>query len=186
MTEPGSGRADDSDNSAVLDAMSDTHRVNWSRVLVYGLLPGLALLLAMAAGFLKWKDSSIRDADIARSQSVVAARDSAVALLSFRSDTIDTEAEATRERLTGDFRDTYAQVTREVLIPNAKERHISAAASVPAAASVSATANHAVVLLFVDQTVTIGDAPPADAFVSVRVTLDKIGDHWLVSGFDQF
>jgi Mce-associated membrane protein len=186
MTEPRSGPADDSDNSAAAGARADPNRVNWSRVLVYGLLPGLALLLAMAAGFLKWKDSSIRDADIARSQSIVAARDSTIALLSFRSDTIETEVEAARERLTGGFHDTYTQVTREVLIPNAKERHVSATASVPAVASVSATENHAVVLLFVDQTVTIGDSPPADASTSVRVTLDKIGDSWLVSGFDQF
>jgi Mce-associated membrane protein len=186
MTEPRSGRADDSDNSAEVDATAGTHRVNWSRVLVYGLLPGLALLLAMAAGFLKWKDRSIRDVDIARSQSIVAARDSAIALLSFRSGTIESEVEAARERLTGGFLETYTQVTREVLIPNAKERHVSAAASVPSAASVSATGNHAVVLLFVDQTVKIGDSSPADASTSVRVTLDKIGDRWLVSDFDQF
>jgi Mce-associated membrane protein len=186
MTEPGSERAGDSDNSAGADAPAGTHRVNWSRVLVYGLLPGLALLLAMAAGFLKWKDTSIRDVDIARSQSVLAARDSAVALLSFRSGTIESEVEANRERLTGDFLETYTQVTREVLIPNAKERKVSAAASVPSAASVSATGNHAVVLLFVDQTVKTGDSSPADASTSVRVTLDKIGDRWLVSGFDQF
>jgi Mce-associated membrane protein len=165
---------------------ADSNRVNWLRVLVYGLLPSLALLLAMVAGFLKWKDSSIRDADTAHSQSVVAARDSAIALLSFRSDSIDTEVESARARLTGDFLETYTQVTREVLIPNAKERHVSAVASVPAAASVSATEDHAVALLFVDQTVTIGDSPPADASSSVRVTLDKIGQRWLVSGFDQF
>jgi Mce-associated membrane protein len=187
MSESRSGPAVGTDNSAAVDAIDqDTHQVNWPRVLVYGLLPGLALLLAMAAGFLKWQDSSIRNADFARSQSVVAARDSAVALLSFRSDTIETEVEAARERLTGDFRNTYVQVTREVLVPHAKERHVSATASVPAAASVSATENHAVVLLFVDQMVKIGDSPPADASSSVRVTLDKIGDRWLVSGFDQF
>jgi Mce-associated membrane protein len=186
MTEPRSGRADDADNAAAVDPTAGTGRVNWSRVLVYGLLPGLALLLAMAAGLVKWKDSSIRSADIARSQSLVAARDSAIALLSFRPDTVEQEVEAARERLTGGFRDTYTQVTREVLIPNAKERHVSAAASVPAAASESATGNHAVALLFVDQTVTIGDSPPADASSSVRVTLDKIGERWLVSGFDQF
>jgi Mce-associated membrane protein len=149
-------------------------------------LPGLAFLLAMAAGFLKWHDSSIRDADIARSQSVKAAKDSAVALLSFRSDTIEKEVAAARERLTGGFRDTYTQVTREVLIPNAEERHVSAVAHVPAAASVSATQNHAVVLVFVDQTVTIGNSPPTDSSSSVRVTLDKNGERWLVSGFDQF
>jgi Mce-associated membrane protein len=186
MTAPQSDRADDSDDSAGVHATPDTHRVNWLRVLVYGLLPGLTLLLAMAAGFLKWKDSSLRDADIARNESLVAARDSAVALLTFRSDTIETEADAARERLTGGFRDIYTQVTRDVLIPNAKQRHVSAAASIPAAASVSATANRAVVLLFVNQTVTIGDSPPADSSETVRVTLDKIGDRWLVSDFDQF
>jgi Mce-associated membrane protein len=186
MTEPQSDRGDESDNAAATEPTADGRRVNWSRVLVYGLLPGLALLLAIAAGFLKWQDSSIRDVDIARSQSMVAARDSAIALLSFRADTIETEVEVARERLTGGFRDTYTQVTREVLVPNAKERRVSAAASVPAVASVSATTNHAVVLLFVDQTVRIGSSPPADASASVRVTLDKIGEHWLVSGFDQF
>jgi Mce-associated membrane protein len=161
-------------------------RVNWLRVLVYGVLPGLALLLAMAAGLLKWQDASIRDVDIARSQSIKAARDSAIALLSFRSDTVEKEVAAARERLTGGFRDTYTQVTREVLIPNAKEQHVSAVASVPAAASVSATQNRAVVLVFVDQTVTIGNSPPTDTSSGVRVTLDKTGGRWLVSGFDQF
>jgi Mce-associated membrane protein len=51
---------------------------------------------------------------------------------------------------------------------------------VPAAPSVSVTANHAVVLLFVNQTVIMGNDIPT----SVRVTLDKIGGRWLISGFD--
>lgn len=159
-------------------------RIDWSRVLVYGLLPGLALILAMAAGFLKWHDASSRGVDIARSESVNAARDSAVALLSFRSDTVDQDVEAARERLTGQFRDTYTQVTSEVLIPNAKERHVSAVAHVAAAASESAAQNHAVVLVFADQTVTVAGSPPADTASSYRVTLDKIDGRWLVSGWD--
>ena len=60
-------------------AMTQPQGVNWSRVLVYGLLPALALLLAIAAGLLKWKDSSARNTDLARSESVAAARDSTVA-----------------------------------------------------------------------------------------------------------
>jgi Mce-associated membrane protein len=76
-------------------------------------------------------------------------------------------------------------VTRDVLIPNSKEKQVSAVARVPAAASVSASENHAVVLVFVDQTVTVGTSPPADAASSVRVTLDKVGERWLISGFDQ-
>jgi Mce-associated membrane protein len=166
--------------------MTQPKGVNWSRVLVYGLLPALLMLLAVAAGLLKWKDSSVRNTDLARSQSVVAARDSAVALLSFRFDTVDRDVAAARERLTGEFRDIYTQRTQEELIPNAKERHVSATAFVPGGASESATHNHAVVLLFVNQTIKIGDAAPANATSSVRVTLDKIGERWLVSGFDQF
>ena len=166
--------------------MTRTTSVNWSRVLVYGLLPALALLLAMSAGLLKWKDSSIRDIEFARSQSVSAARDSAVAVLSFRSDTVDRDVAAARERLTGGFLDTYTQRTQQELIPNAKERRVTATASVRAAASESVNQNHAVVLLFVTQNVRIGDAPPADTGSSVRLTLDRIGDRWLTSDFDQY
>jgi Mce-associated membrane protein len=55
---------------------------------------------------------------------------------------------------------------------------------VPAAASVSATPNHAVVLLFVNQTAVVDKSPPADSVSSVRVTLDKVDGRWLISGFD--
>jgi len=185
MTGPRVGRAYNNDKAEAAGAAGAKRRVNWLRVLVYGVLPGLALLLAMAAGFLKWQDSSIRDADIARIESVAAAKETTVALLSFRPDTIDKDVEAARDRLTGGFRETYTQVTRDVLIPNAKEKQVSAVASVPAAASVSAAENHAVVLVFVNQTVTVGTSPPADATSSVRVTLDEVGGRWLISGFDQ-
>ncbi|BBZ12570.1 hypothetical protein [Mycobacterium branderi] len=159
-------------------------RATWADVLIYGVIPGVVLLLGMAAGYLKWQDSSIRNTDVARIQSVQAAKDSAVVLLSFRPESVDKDVRAAQARLTGRFRDTYSQVTQDVLIPNAKERHVSAAARVPAAASVSASENHAVVLVFVDQTVTVGSAPPADAASSVRVTLDKVGEHWMISGWD--
>jgi Flp pilus assembly protein TadB len=49
--------------------------VNWSRVVAYGVLPGLAMILAMAAGFLKWQDNSVRSSEIARIESVQAAKD---------------------------------------------------------------------------------------------------------------
>jgi Mce-associated membrane protein len=71
-----------------------------------------------------------------------------------------------------------------VVIPGAKEKQIAAIASVPAAASVSVEPDEAVVLLFVNQTVTVGSDPPTDTASSVRVTLEKDGDRWLISKFD--
>jgi Mce-associated membrane protein len=160
------------------------HEIRWSAIAVYGVRPGLVLMLALAAAVLKWQGCSIDAADVARAESVRTARDSTVALLSYRSDTVDKQLAAARELLTGQFRGAYTSLTNDVVIPGAKQKRISAATTVPAAASVSATPNHAVVLVFIDQTVTIGSGAPSDTASSVRVTLDNLGDRWLISGFD--
>jgi Mce-associated membrane protein len=161
-----------------------TGRVRWSRAIGYGLLPGLALLLASAAGFLKWQDVSARDAVMARTESVRAATDSAIALLSYKPDTVEKDLEAARGRLTGTFLNAYTSLTHDVVIPGTKQKQISAVATVPAGASTSATENHAVVLLFVNQTVIVGQDAPTNTASSVRVTLDKVGGRWLISQFD--
>ena len=158
--------------------------IRWSRVIAYGLLPGLALSLASAAGFLKWQDASVRDAIVARAESVQAATDGTIALLSYRPDTVQKDLEAARSRLTGTFLNAYTQLTHDVVIPGAKQKQISAVATVPGAASVSASADHAVVLLFVNQTIIVGHDAPTNTASSVRVTLDKIDGRWLISQFD--
>lgn len=158
--------------------------VNWPRVLVYGVLPGVALTLGMTAGFMKWQDSSVRDSDVAAVESLQTAKDSTVALLSYKPDTVERDLAAARDRTTGEFRDSYTQLTDDVVIPGSKEKQIAAVATIPAASSVSANPNHAVALVFVNQTVTMGKDKPTESASSVRVTLDKVGDRWLVSGFD--
>jgi Mce-associated membrane protein len=158
--------------------------VVWSRVLAYGVLPALALLLAMGAGWVRWLDSSVRDSQVARIESVRVATDGTVALLSYKPDTVEKDLGAARDRLAGNFRDSYTSLTRDVVIPGSKQKQISAVATVPAAASVSAIENHAVVLVFVNQTVVIGNGAPTDTASTVRVTLDRIHGRWLISQFD--
>jgi Mce-associated membrane protein len=147
-------------------------------------LPGIALLLALALGYLKWMDASANDFAQARAESTRVAGEDVVALLSYRSDSVEKDLDAARERLTGDFKNAYSALIREVVIPGAKEKHISSVAKVSAAAPVSATDQHAVVLVFVNQTVTIGAGAPTDTAPIVRVVLDKVGGRWLVSHFD--
>jgi phospholipid/cholesterol/gamma-HCH transport system substrate-binding protein len=60
----------------------------------------------------------------------------------------------------------------------------AAVATVPGEASVSASENRSVVLVFVDQTITVAGGAPSNTASTVKVSLDKIGDQWLVSGFD--
>jgi Mce-associated membrane protein len=159
-------------------------RIRWSRVIAYGLLPGLALSLASAAGLMKWRDASARDATVARAESMQTATDSAIALLSYRPDTVQKDLETARVRLTGTFLNAYTQLTHEVVIPGAQQKQISAVATVPGAASVSASTSHAVVLLFVNQTIIVGQGAPTNSVSSVRVTLDKVDGRWLISQFD--
>ncbi|WP_454790490.1 hypothetical protein [Mycolicibacterium lutetiense] len=158
--------------------------ISWTRVLAFGVLPAVALILALAAGFLRWQDGTAQSAQASSVESVRAASESTVAILSYRPDTVDTELPAAADRLTGEFRDQYTHLIEDVVIPGAKQQVISAVASVPAAAAVSASARHAVVLVLVDQTTTIGTAPPTKSTSSVRVTLDKVENRWLISQFE--
>ncbi|MGB8390914.1 MAG: hypothetical protein WCE76_24840 [Mycobacterium sp.] len=161
-----------------------TGRFSWPRVLAYGLLPALALVLALGVGYLKWQDGSARLSQEAGVTSVQVARESAIAMLSYRPDTAEKDLTAAGDRLTGSFREDYTKLIRDVVIPGAKQKRVSAVATVPAAASVSATENHAVVLVCIDQTTIIGNDPPINFASSVRITLDKVHDRWLISQFD--
>jgi len=174
--------ADESTEAAEPD--KPKRKVQWGRVFAFGVLPAIALLLALGAGYLKWMDNSVRNDESARDESIRAAKDSTVALLSYKPETVEQQLGAARDLLTGDFRDSYTSLTNDVVIPGAKQKQISAVATVPAAASVSADPHHAVVLVFVNQTVIVGQDAPTDTASSVRVTMDKVGDRWLISKFD--
>ncbi len=90
------------------------------------MFPGLALLLAVAAGYLLWTDGSTDGVALARTESVRVASEDAVALLSYKAESADKDLNAARDRLTGDFKDAYTDLIRRVVIPGAKEKQISA------------------------------------------------------------
>ncbi|MCV7236326.1 hypothetical protein [Mycobacterium branderi] len=168
---------------ATNESQQKTRRQKWSRVVGFGALPALALLLALAAGYLKWQDGAVRETALGRSQSVHAAIDSTIAMLSYRPDSVDKDLHAAQDRLTGNFRNAYSSLIDDVVIPGSRQKDISAVATVPAAASVSATGNHAVVIVFVNQTTVVGNDAPTNSASSVRVTLEKLGGQWLISDF---
>ena len=191
QVEDAVAEADALDDAENVDESTETaepdkpkRKIQWARVFAFGVLPAIALVLALGAGYLKWMDNSVRNDESARNESLKAAKDSTVALLSYKPDTVEQQLHAARDLLTGDFRDSYTSLTNDVVIPGAKQKQISAVATVPAAASVSANPRHAVVLVFVNQTVIVGQDAPTDTASSVRVTMDKVGDRWLIAKFD--
>jgi Mce-associated membrane protein len=176
--------ADTDEAPADASAARTRTRTRWKPVIGYGVLPATVFVLTLGAAYGKWQATTLTDAQHAASQSVQAATESTLALLSYSPDTVEKQLTEARDRLTGNFRDAYTSLTHDVVIPGAQQKHISAVATVPAAASLSATENHAAVLVFVDQTTTLGNDTPTNTSSSVRVTLDKIHDQWLISAFD--
>lgn len=182
---------DAADDAADDDAVDDDTRPvdGRLRIVAFGVLPAVVVALGTGAGVLGWQESSEREVRAARVESVAVARDSTVAMLSYRAETVEQDLRSARDRLTGTFLNSFTDLIDTVVIPGAKEKQISSTARVSAVASVSATAKRAVALVFVDQVVTVGaNAPdsgnPTGTASSVRITLDKVGDRWLVSGFD--
>ena len=169
-------------NDAVPQPKSQKPPVEWARVTAYRVLPVLALVLAAAAGGL-WYLTANHGNEAEQATVIKVASDGTVALLSYEPDTVRRQLTDARKLLTTPFLDEYTTLTKSV-IPGAEQRHISAATSVPAAAAVSVEKNHAVVLVFVNQTVRIGDQPPTSTPTSARVTLERLGGQWLIAKFE--
>jgi Mce-associated membrane protein len=127
---------------------------------------------------------SAQTADVASIEAVQAAKESTVELLSYKPATVEQDLNKARDLLTGNFRDAYTSLIHDVVIPGAKQKQVTSVATVPAASTVSATANQAVVLVFINQTITMGADAPTNTASSVRVTLDKLNDRWVISEFD--
>jgi Mce-associated membrane protein len=161
-----------------------TRQISWTRLLAFVVLPVVVLLLAAAAAWLKWQDASMRMRDPIGQQTLQAAKDAAVEILSYKPESVEKELTHAQTLLTGNFRDSYTGLTRDVVIPGAQQKHISAVASVPAAAVVSVGDDHAVVVLCINQTTIVGNDAPTSTTSSVRVTMDRVNGRWLVSAFD--
>lgn len=146
-------------------------------------VPLVAAILAGVAGYLKWQDGVARTTQETGNQAVAAAKDIVPAMLSYKPDTVDQDLAAPRTRMTGAFKDSYAKLITDIVAPGAKRGKISAVATVPGAALVSANDHNAEVLVFVDQTTTVDTGPPTNTASSVKVSLQKIGQQWFLSGF---
>lgn len=155
------------------------------------LLGALAVVVALAVaaavlGLLLMRQDRAEDrVELARTEALAAAERHAVTLLSYDHRRLDRDFAAARKVLTGNFADDYAATTESVVRPTAEEVKAVVTAEVAASSVVRAGENRAVVLLFVDQTTTSTrlDGPRVD-LNRVRMTLDRSGGQWLVSGVD--
>lgn len=152
-------------------------------------LAAMALVLAsvVAAGSVYWwlyRPDRLTDS-AAQQQVVAAAKEGTEALLSYSPETLDADLATAKSHLTGEFLDYYSDFTEKVVAPAARQKGVKTEANVARAAVSEMRPGKAAVLVFVNQVTTSKDRPtPALATSSVKVTLVRSGDGWLISGFD--
>jgi len=146
----------------------------------------------VAAALLGWRYREGAQSDEARGQALAAARQAAPVVLSYDYRHLDRDFAAARARLTGHFRDEYRKTTTTVVGPTARKYHGVVKATVaaptggsPAASVISASADRAVILLFVNQLTTSTQLSGSRVDLNrVRMTLTRTSDGWRVSGVD--
>lgn len=141
-----------------------------------------ALVVALGAiGFLGWQLWQERQIGRAGEQARQAAADYAQILTSIDSAKVDENFDAVLDGATGEFKDMYSQSStqlRQLLIDNKAAAH----GVVLESAVQSASKDKAVVLLFVDQSVTNANVPdPRIDRSRIKMTMEYVDGRWRAS-----
>jgi len=139
----------------------------------------LIVALAAAVAVTGWLLFAQHQRDTAAAQALAAARSYAVTLTTTDQNSIDKNFTAVIDGATGDFKDAYGKAwsqMRKMLIDN----KVVTTGTVSDAGVGSVHGDTVDVLLSVKQVVTSSAAPqPRTDYVSVSMTMRKIGDKWL-------
>jgi Mce-associated membrane protein len=145
----------------------------------------LASAALIVCGVLAYRAHAASEVDAARSQGPAAARSAAEVVLSYDHRHLDRDFARASALLTGAFAKEYAKTTKNSVRSLATDTRAVVRADVQAASVVSAAPDRVVVLLFVNQTTTSSrTTEPRTALNRVRMTLERVGERWLVSDVD--
>ena len=150
----------------------------------------LAILLIASTGFGTGYFYSVyrsdwQTNDAATQQAIRAASDGAVALLSYSPQTLTRDFSNAKSRLTDNYLAYYQQFADQIVGPSAQRGQITTTASVVRAAASEMHPDLAIVLVFVKQKTASKEKPePVVTSSSVKITLKKVNNSWLIEKFE--
>ncbi|SFB28961.1 Mce-associated membrane protein [Amycolatopsis marina] len=167
---------------APVEDTSDTAvdvRTRWRRPRVLLAVLLIAVVLGGAV-FVAVRYLSLRSTETARAEALGAATEFATNLSSYDFNDLEGNFSGVTENATGRFAEQYSQVGAN-LTELIKQHKAVSEGTVLAAGAVEAEDDHAVVLLFVDQTITNTNSPqPRVDRNRMRMTLVRQDGRWLV------
>lgn len=161
----------------------DVRRWRRSRRIAGLVIVTLVVVAAATVSVLAINDIHDRDERSAAVRAATSVGESSVPqVLSYSPASVDKDLGRAATLLTGDFRDKFASLSSQVIAPAAKDQGITTAAKVVQTSTVSASANHVTLLMFVNQTTsTRADDTPKLAGSRIRVVLQESAGSWLIS-----
>jgi len=150
----------------------------------------LTILLIASTGFASGYFVSVyrsdwQTNDAATQQAIRAASDGAVALLSYSPATLTRDFTNAKSRLTDNYLAYYQQFADQIVGPSAQRGQVTTTASVVRAAMSEMQPDLAVVLVFVKQKTASKDKPqPVVTSSSLKITLKKVKNSWLIDKFE--
>lgn len=179
--EDTSDAAADNNNDTGGDDDESSPARRWRRRALLGAVVVAFLALLGATGLLGWQLWQERQVDDAGEQARQAAVNYAQILTSIDSAKVDENFDAVLDGATGEFKDMYSQSSnqlRQLLIDNKATAH----GVVLESAVQSATKDTAVVLLFVDQSVSNTNVPdPRIDRSRIKMTMEYVDGRWRAS-----
>ena len=165
----------------------DTKRTWTVRRLIPALLAVLLVASAIFAGtgYFLWYRADQRANTASADVVLTAAKDGAVAMLSYAPETMDKDFANAKSHLTGDFLAHYAKFTQSVVTPVVKQKSVKTQATIAQAAVAELHRDSAMVLAFINQ-VTVSKENPDGSFAasSVKISMQNVNGKWLISAFD--
>ena len=150
----------------------------------------LTVLLVASTGFGVGYFHSVYRVDLqtndpAVNQAIKAASDGAVALMSYSPETLTRDFNNAKSRLTENYLAYYQQFAEKIVGPAAQRGQVTTTATVVRAAVSEIQPNSAVVLVFLKQKTASKEKPqPVLTSSSVKVTLKKVSNSWLIEKFE--
>ncbi|MGE2688970.1 tetratricopeptide repeat protein [Mycolicibacterium pulveris] len=181
-TEEVNAEADaEPDEKAKADDQEQPTARKWRRYVLPGAVVAAFVVVLAAAGYLGWQLWQERQVAQAGQDARQAATEYAQVLTSIDSAKVDENFDAVLDGATGEFKDMYSQSSeqlRQLLIDNKASAH----GVVLESAVQSATKDEAVILLFVDQSVTNTNVPdPRIDRSRIKMTMEYADGRWRAS-----
>jgi len=140
----------------------------------------LAVLLAVATGWLWYRHDRLTDAEKARKQVAFAAAQAAQDLSSYDYRTVDSDLRRAAAHTTGAFRDEFAKTTSQVKQNAARQQVVTEGIALKTGIE-KVDGDRAVAIVFLNQETTKATSTQRlPSQYRLRLTMKRVGDRWLV------